>query len=655
MADVPVPSIATATPAAEDTIVGVKGGAVRRFLVSALGSVITFLQAGTGAVTRTMQDKLRDTISVTDFGAVGDGATDDSAAIALANAAAASLAGALIGGYPTRDVTLLFPSGRRYAIASTITLSHLINVKMEGAVVYTGTANEPAIVIGSAANYSSGRHHELRVSRSTQSDWSNEENIGIRLFNTFNSRAYIARASNFTIGFQVMGDSRGCAYNEFSLGELINNKVAVDVTNRDSLGGVGYANENVFTAGRFSSNSGVNSTLDRYGVRLNSLSATKYINNNNVFLKPCFELNNAGTGKALPVLCSYGQGNHFIEVRSEGNDLPFMRQENASSENSVSFGYCGLADEDKNDSAIIETTGTFPVATITRSRNRHLEKVMKLVFDSGPMHKTACYYDGGTTTHIPGVHAAATASSAILQARGGVTYSDRYIECSASYVPGIYVDTQKVKRFCVRADVEASNPGRVYVQCFNAAGTLLTNAGPGHPYVRGSSFQSMSWSSSFAGCYSTGGDDSQDTWFEVGPDVSYIAVRVGAGSAAIRIRRFQIYAGDLYGAPATWTGIEEVVRGQNIGTAAPTAGTWAKGRTVWNASPDAGEPLGWTCVVAGTPGTWVPFGGIQSANAYTVTNVTTDRAFDADTVAITELADVVGTLIADLKASGILK
>ncbi|HEX7103950.1 MAG TPA: hypothetical protein VF201_15000 [Nitrolancea sp.] len=52
--------------------------------------------------------------------------------------------------------------------------------------------------------------------------------------------------------------------------------------------------------------------------------------------------------------------------------------------------------------------------------------------------------------------------------------------------------------------------------------------------------------------------------------------------------------------------------------------------------------------------TWIPFGGIRSASAYTVTNLTSDRSFDADTVAIAELADVVGTLIADLKASGIL-
>ncbi len=43
-------------------------------------SLIGFLQAGIGAIVRTVQDKLRDSVSVTDFGAVGDGITDDTTA-----------------------------------------------------------------------------------------------------------------------------------------------------------------------------------------------------------------------------------------------------------------------------------------------------------------------------------------------------------------------------------------------------------------------------------------------------------------------------------------------------------------------------------------------------------------------------------------------
>lgn len=52
----------------------------------ATSSDLQYLPAGTGAVTRGIQGKLRETVSVTDFGAVGDGVTDDTAAVTAGSA-----------------------------------------------------------------------------------------------------------------------------------------------------------------------------------------------------------------------------------------------------------------------------------------------------------------------------------------------------------------------------------------------------------------------------------------------------------------------------------------------------------------------------------------------------------------------------------------
>lgn len=45
------------------------------------GTDVSFIQTGTGAITRTIQDKARESVSLKDFGAIGDGVADDTAAV----------------------------------------------------------------------------------------------------------------------------------------------------------------------------------------------------------------------------------------------------------------------------------------------------------------------------------------------------------------------------------------------------------------------------------------------------------------------------------------------------------------------------------------------------------------------------------------------
>lgn len=85
-----------------------------------------FLQAGSGAVGRTVQDKLRDTVSLKDFGSFGDGVLFDDLPFQRAIAFASSTC---------RDV--LIPAGT-YRLAATVQVPAGVNLIGEGAKPYTG-------------------------------------------------------------------------------------------------------------------------------------------------------------------------------------------------------------------------------------------------------------------------------------------------------------------------------------------------------------------------------------------------------------------------------------------------------------------------------------------------------------------------------------
>jgi polygalacturonase len=110
---------------------------------------LAFTQSGTGATARTVDSKLKDVVSVKDFGAVGDGVADDTAAIQAAITAADGR-------------TVLLPAGT-YKITSTLTFTptaatfekpiRLVGEGMLSSVIDTRVASGPAISIAATAAY----------------------------------------------------------------------------------------------------------------------------------------------------------------------------------------------------------------------------------------------------------------------------------------------------------------------------------------------------------------------------------------------------------------------------------------------------------------------------------------------------------------------
>lgn len=134
----------------------VQSGATVKVTAASLGAAAEYTPAGTGAVVTTVQSKLRQTISVEDFGAVGDGVTDDT--IALQSAALAiktNGGGTLIFG-PEKTYKVFVTGGFSSAVLLDFTNCVGLNIEGNGSTILTGadTAVRYGILLNSVSNVS---------------------------------------------------------------------------------------------------------------------------------------------------------------------------------------------------------------------------------------------------------------------------------------------------------------------------------------------------------------------------------------------------------------------------------------------------------------------------------------------------------------------
>jgi hypothetical protein len=142
------------TPVSADTpfevvaSAGVKG----ELAYSGGSALVGFLQDGTGATARTVQSKLRDVVSVKDFGAVGDGVTDDTTAIQAAI---------------DEEQPLYFPPGTY--IVTTITLPAFVSMRGHNATIRKKNASAGDVFFGDTTN-SDWRFENIRF----DGNWQNQ-------------------------------------------------------------------------------------------------------------------------------------------------------------------------------------------------------------------------------------------------------------------------------------------------------------------------------------------------------------------------------------------------------------------------------------------------------------------------------------------------
>lgn len=504
-------------------------------------------------------------INIKNYGAIGDGITDDTQSINKAIVAALQKKGS----------TLWFPyTEKGYLTTQTITIPVGVSTKMDGFLLGNGPENAPCLVIGEEGKLNNKLKIEVAVRKKVQSNWLSENTIGVKIINADTCSIYIQEADRFTIGVQCIGANGGFAYNTLFLNRLLNNKYSLECTDNNNLG-TGWCNENIFIGGRLGNYSNVNPTLSRYGVRIKSQNGN-YLNNNNYFLKTSFELGVPTSGEVIPVLIENGIQNEFKRFRNEGNSAIFARIKNNSTDNIFESGY---------GHANIEDLSNFPATLSAESRNLVQRDVDSLVFLSGSLIEKAIPYNSSGAMNIGGIFCASAANTNISKSQTSITVKDRYVSIPTNRGIGIRLDTHEAKRFLVKKDVSLEKPGRVWIRCYNSNGELL--ADPTIKYVKGASNNNTLYATSFGGSYTEGIDSINPFYFVLSEEVKKIDVLF----QNCDLRNFAIYTDKNKKSTAYNPLTSET---ESLAAEKPTTGVWFKGKKVYNDGVLAsGTPVGW--------------------------------------------------------------
>jgi parallel beta-helix repeat protein len=509
-------------------------------------SQVRYQPAGTGAAVTNVQAKLRETVSVKDFGAVGDGVTDDTAAIQAAIDAANGV---------------FFPTGS-YLVDDQIDLkANLLLYGEGGSKIVLATGVTPFVLRGDAVNNFVMR--DLEIEGNGAAGFStvyitNSTNVTIDNCKITKSGAMallligclFAKVENCTLSNNYFYgvDARDCDDCKFIANRCTDNG---DTGVATSAGGRGinlWRSRGCYVAGnRFVSNS-------EYGFRIYSEAADTTISYNNIVTGNTFQ-NNV---RADLVLYDEGVAFSFV-TRNVITDNVIYRTVDTTDLNTVCVLHGDFNTYANNKVVKSGAFGTdcafnFFNANYCTISNCYVENMDVAFSTSSSTNITIdnCLGNGvgkGLTIPTEGIvvtnckflHGGPGTTDVCINngpAIGKNFYEDNYI---FGFYRGIATGDQAVALF------RNTTVGSTNVGLFKTGNVTATIEA---------------------------GDNS---WDSANPFLLSAYARTGS------------------------THDQAVVKFPSV----PTILTWTRGDQVWNEQPAVGQPIGWICTVDGTPGTWV--------------------------------------------------
>ncbi|MCQ4158755.1 phage tail fiber protein [Roseomonas sp. GC11] len=264
-----------------------------------------------GSTSRLLASILGNRADPRNHGGIGSGTADDTAALQAAATVAAA-----------RGIPLYIPYGT-WRITTTVSVASTVSVTMDGEILYDGPQDCPALVLGESGSTraQAQTYRGIRVTAATQSAWTNDDFVGVRLNNIDACKVEIVRVEKFTIGVQLLSDGVGCEDSDIQLGRIVDCRYGLDLR---TLQAASWVNSLRFYGGHFANSSATNTTTARYGVRYSCASGAYNRHNAHSFFGPAFELQR-GDGvtypvrEAIPFLFDAGdeRGVHAHDVRME--------------------------------------------------------------------------------------------------------------------------------------------------------------------------------------------------------------------------------------------------------------------------------------------------------------------------------------------------